>query len=366
MKSTKLILGLLTIFCSLTINSVNADAKTMNSAGNKLFAGSGTTFLDSMFSESSASKEPVFTTTLVKKHKDKSSLQIWFPYYFASAGVSGATAFTVKNHQALSFDAYLDGRKQRTIAIDYGNYFLVSSATNLNISLEDLFTQAEIDYDNSLKSEGANLKAMSGCECTDYAHDLVPTLPHGLFTYQDKENTINHLFPQGNGGQMSSVAVHNIGSVGHVSVVTGVSVKLNGNLNVSLTEKNLQLDCRITTRTSTMEAMNIVGYFDPRYSVTSSFPNVAYAYNTTGTATVPFTVNLSGSSFDTGSMKAIILGGSYCTTFTACQVSNGFLQNKTSSSVDVPLQLNIAGSYRLYIHNANTGKTSFGAAITIN
>jgi hypothetical protein len=370
MKNAKLILFTLTIFYSLiTLLPVNAEAEAVKFFGNNsLTTNTGTTFLNSLNSETSRAKEPVSTTTLIKKHKDRSSLQSWFSYYFAPAQVAANAPIKLNGYRTVPFDGYLEGAARRGIAIDFGEYFLIETSTDLNISEADLMTNAVLTYNKTLKSRVAALKAASGCQCTDYAHELVPSLPYGLYTLQDKINTINHLFPQGNGGPMSSVAVHDVGTTaGHVSVVTGVGVRsIDGNLNVSITEKNLALDCRISTRTGTMEGLKIVGYFDPHYAVPSSFPNITGATNTTGNANVPFTVNLSGSSFDPSSMTAVILGGAYCTGFYSCQIPNAYLVNKTGSSVQVPLQLNSPGKYRLYIFNANQGKTSFGQAITVN
>ena len=367
MRKRNLILITLTIvFSLLVIITSETNAESINPFGNYFSPGVQDDLINSHRQNRSMSADPASTTTLVKKDTTRNTLESWFPFYFAKTSVLGKPTVKLNGFNALPFQGNLDGVPQRGIAIDLGDFFLIESSTDLNITEAELLGNAQATYDQSLKSRRSRLNAMSGCECTDYAHEKVPTLPYGLFSYNDKVSKINHLFPQGDGGTMSSVAVHNIGSVGHVSVVTGVAIRSDGNLNVSLTEKNLHLDCQITTRTTTMEQASIVGYFDPHYTAGDSFPNLTGASNTVGSAGVPFTVNLSGSSFDPGSMSAIILGGTYCTTFYSCQIPNSSLINKTGSSVSVPLQLNSAGPYRLYIFNANQGKTSFGQTITVN
>lgn len=366
MKKTRLILFALTMICSLIAAPLQVPAESLRLFGNAEGVLNRISFLNSLNSDVLQSKDAAATTTLVRKHRDKTTLQSWFPYYFANAQITGSPAIKLKGYQVKLFNGYLEGTSRRGVAIDFGEYFLIESSTDMNVSAAELIANAELTYRNSLKAEAVNLKALPGCQCTDYAGDLVPSLPNGLWTINDKKAIINHLFPQGDGGQMSSVAIHDIGtSAGHVSVVKGVAIKLDGNLKVSITERNYTGYCQLSARNDTMEALKIVGYYDPRYAVSSSFPNIIQATNTTGKAGVPFTVNISGSSFDPSSMYAVILGGSYCTTFYSCQIPNSALMNKSSSSVQVPLQLNSPNSYRLYIFNANQGKTSFGQPITI-
>lgn len=365
MKKTNILLTTLAIFFSLSITPVIGISATPILFDNGILSRHGTYAKLPAFG-STAEIDAVATTTLIKKNKTDARLYEWFPNYFSSADVSGKSQLTLKGYDIIPFDGTLEGKPQRGIAIDFGKFFLVERSTDLRLSAEKLLENAQVTFEKTLKSEASKLLA-SGCQCTDYAGDLVPSLPNGLWTINDKKAIINHLFPQGNGGQMSSVAVHDIGTTaGHVSVVTGVSVRTaDGNLQVYITEKNYSAYCTISTRNGTMEALKIVGYFDPRYSVPSSFPNIISAANTSAPATVPFTVSINGSGFDPGSIQAVILGGSYCTTFTSCQIGNGSLTNKTGSSVNVPLTLNVAGKYRLYLFNTSSGKTTFGQPITI-
>lgn len=306
----------------------------------------------------------VSTSTLLRKsgHTD---LNNWLAGHFRPFDSLSKGVSTIKGFTTLAFQVLADGKWQNAVALDLGDFIMVQMSNEPAISDSELAKDAIYTFDTVLKKEVEELRSQDGCECTDYAHDLVPTLPHGLFTLNDKIATINHLFPQGNGGSMSSVAVHNInGSTGHVSVVTGVQVQSDGNLKVFITEKNIT-PCTVTARNGTMEALKIIGYFDPRYPVQSSFPNITSASNTTGKATKAFTVTINGSSFDPASVSAVILGGSFCTTFSSCVIPNGNLLDKTTSSLKVPLQLNTTGSYRLYLFNSNQGKTSFGQPITV-
>ncbi len=197
--------------------------------------------------------------------------------------------------------------------------------------------------------------------CVLYARQEVPSLPYGLTYYQDKLNIINHRFPR-----VGSVAVMpapgSNSAYGHVAVVRNVVVNGNGSLNITIQETNWA-GCYVSTRTVTPESANIQGYFDPNYPSGQASPRLDSLSNSTGYSGQQFYVYANGANFDTGSVQGIILGG-WCDYFGKCTVPNNVLLNKTSSSVQVPVTLG-AGTYRLYLFNSASGKTSNGRIITV-
>lgn len=350
-KINKTFLILTTLF-SLIICPIAGNAKFLSALDN--------------LTDSTQSSGAVSATTAVKKSRNFSGLRSWYEKFSENQISSNILEQSLNGYETLSFNLFVEGTEKRGIALDFGKYVLIRTTTDLTVTDNDLLKEAEQAFNISLKSQIANLSAQDTCQCVWYARSKVPSLPTGLWNLNDKKAVINHLFPQGDGGSMSSVAVHNIfGDVGHVSVVTGVAIRSDGNLRVYITEKNYS-PCAVTTRDGTMEALKIIGYFDPRYPVPSSFPNIISATNSTGKTGIPFTVSINGSGFDPSSMSAVIMGGNYCTTFYSCVIPNNHLMNKTSSSVKVPLTLNSPGNYRLYLFNANQGKTTFGQPITVS
>ena len=93
------------------------------------------------------------------------------------------------------------------------------------------------------------------CNCVLYARTLVPSLPRGLFTLQNKKNIINSYTPS-----KGAVAVIDSGHEwGHVAVVTDVS---SDGTTVTIQESNWGR-CRIGSRTGSPQRLNILGYFQP-------------------------------------------------------------------------------------------------------
>jgi hypothetical protein len=91
-------------------------------------------------------------------------------------------------------------------------------------------------------------------ECVAYARCKVPSLPFGLFTYQDKLNIINSRTLQ-----QGSIAIINTGNnVGHVAYVQYV----HSNGEITISEANW-IAGRCGTRRGTPARLNIVGYFRP-------------------------------------------------------------------------------------------------------
>jgi hypothetical protein len=93
------------------------------------------------------------------------------------------------------------------------------------------------------------------CNCVLYARTLVPSLPRGLFTLQNKKNIINSYTPS-----KGAVAIIDSGlEWGHVAVVTDVSPD---GTTVTIQESNWRR-CRIGSRTGSPQRLNILGYFQP-------------------------------------------------------------------------------------------------------
>jgi len=90
--------------------------------------------------------------------------------------------------------------------------------------------------------------------CVKYARCKQPALPFGLFTYQDKLNIINIQT-----AAAGRVAIINTGNnVGHVAYVQSVS-----GTSITIRETNWCSTTKVSTRTGTKAALNIVGYFKP-------------------------------------------------------------------------------------------------------
>jgi hypothetical protein len=105
-----------------------------------------------------------------------------------------------------------------------------------------------------ISSEPAFSQNSIACNCVLYARTLVPSLPHGLFTLQDKKNIINSNSPS-----QGSVAIIDSGHKwGHVAVVTSV----NPDGTITIQESNWG-KCRIGSRTDSPQRLNILGYFQP-------------------------------------------------------------------------------------------------------
>jgi hypothetical protein len=202
--------------------------------------------------------------------------------------------------------------------------------------------------------------------CVKFVRSVVNPMPStDLTSYSAKLSIINHNFPT-----VGSVAIMpapgNLAQYGHVSVVRAVTVKADGKLSLTLEESNWG-DCAVTTRPNiTPESRNIQGYYDPRYyNSPHSTPKINGLTNFTGVTAKELLVGVSGAGFDTGSVEAIIMGG-WCDSFGKCKVTNNLIQEKTSTGMKIPVTLNSAQTYTLYLFNSQSGKTSNGQQIIIN
>lgn len=198
--------------------------------------------------------------------------------------------------------------------------------------------------------------------CVLYARSQVSSLPYGLTTYSSKLSIINHRFPR-----VGSVAVMPAPGgnepYGHVAVVRNVAIDPDGTLTLTIQESNWG-GCAIFTRLVTPEGRNIQGYFDPAYPAGQESPRLDSLSNAYGYAGQQLYVSAAGAGFDPNTVQGIILGG-WCDSFGKCAVPTGAMQNRTSTSLQIPVTLNSPGTYTLYLFNAASGKTSNGKQITI-
>jgi hypothetical protein len=147
-------------------------------------------------------------------------------------------------------------------------------------------------------------------------------------------------------------------------VVRNVGINLDGTLQVTIQEANWN-PCQITWRTGTPDQLNIRGYFDPAYPSGSASPRLDSLSPSSGPVGRQFWTTAYGANFDPYCVRAILLGGAYCTSFNKCVIPNNVITNKTASSLYVPLTIGGAGTYNLYFFNPSSGKTSNGKPIVI-
>lgn len=198
--------------------------------------------------------------------------------------------------------------------------------------------------------------------CVLYARSQVPSLPTGLTYYQGKLNIINHRFPT-----VGSVAVMpapgSLAQYGHVSVVRNVALRPDGGISLTVQESNYG-DCAITTRVVTPESRDIQGYFDPRYPSGQSSPRINSISPSTGPAGKQFYITVSGDGFDASSAQGMVYGG-WCDAFGKCAIPTKVINNRSSTSLQIPVTIGSLGTYTLYVFNSAAGKTSNGKPFTI-
>lgn len=93
------------------------------------------------------------------------------------------------------------------------------------------------------------------CNCVFYARSLVPSLPRGLTTLQDKKKIINSYSPS----KGSVAIIPNGDKYGHVAVVTDVSPD---GKTITIKEGNWNR-CKINIRKGTPQSLKVLGYFKP-------------------------------------------------------------------------------------------------------
>jgi hypothetical protein len=312
--------------------------------------------------------DAVLRTLIVRKSSSGHSIEEWFAEFFKQrAYIVQQEGANANGYNAIVFTAFIDGTWVRGLFVEYGDTLIAQLSTELNKPVDDLASEAKEHFNDALMAP-STLATTACVQCVTYARGIVPTLSSGLFTLSDKKATMNSLFPRGNGLKTTdAVAVIDAGTAeGHVAVVTGVQVNSDGSLTITISEENWKGCNIIDTRTGTPEALRVLGYFDPAYPSGQSYPKIMSPSSASGVRGQQFWVSLSGIGFDATSMRGVLLGGTYCTTFTACQIPSDLIANKSSSSAKVPLTIGSPGTYRLYIFNSASGKTSNGIKININ
>ena len=92
--------------------------------------------------------------------------------------------------------------------------------------------------------------------CVNYVRSRVPSLPHGLYTLQDKKNIINSHTPR-----EGAVAIM---TPNHVAVIVEVA-SISGRQIITVNEANYG-GARISGRRGAADELGILGYFDPNGS----------------------------------------------------------------------------------------------------
>lgn len=194
------------------------------------------------------------------------------------------------------------------------------------------------------------------CNCVLFARQRVPALPSGLYNADDKRRIINSMFPR-----PGTVAVF---SYNHVAAVTNVQSDTDGSLIVSIDEANYR-PCQFGSRRGKMSELQIIGFFDPRFSPGNAPPQTRSVSTITGAAGRQLIATIAGSGFDPQSVQLVLMGGNYCTTWGRCTVPTSVIANRTSGSLSGPLTINSPGRYSLYVFNSRDGRSSNAVPVTI-
>lgn len=195
------------------------------------------------------------------------------------------------------------------------------------------------------------------CNCVLYARESVRSLPYNLHSTTDKHRIINSMFPR-----PGTVAIF---SFNHVAVVTGTQVDSDGSIIVSINEANYK-PCQIGTRRGKLSDLQIVGFFDPRFSSGNTPPRVRPGTTVNGVVRREILATISGEGFDPQSVQLILLGGSYCTSWGRCTVPTSVMTNRTSRTLTGPLTINSPGRYSLYVFNPRDGRSSNAIPVLIS
>lgn len=318
-------------------------------------------------SEVSKSEEesPVTTTTISKEVHLNRSLQDWVEQNSGGDEISSLKNRIINGYEAILFTTVANGRLQRGLAVNLGDGRVFTHlTTNPRATGEEMFEAAkDLVFSDSLQTTLATSASYDPCNCVSYARSQVPSIPTSvnLSSYDNKVRIINHRF-----ARTGSVAVINVGNngIGHVAVVRNVAVNFDGSLQLTLQEANWE-KCKVTYRTGTPIGLKVEGYFDPTYTWGTAHPKLGSLSPTSGPTGGKWWTTAIGSGFDQYNTQAILLGGSWCTTFAKCVIPNDVMTSKSSSSMRVPLTINGRGSYTLYFFNPTTGKTSNGKPISI-
>ncbi len=191
-------------------------------------------------------KDAGITEINVMKPSGFTTLEDWATAEYAVSAESMTTG-KIYEYETLSF---------RT---ENGEFYLIEGKNNLVVLTTDDIGNAVYEADAIIEDDfpdSVSKRASCSdykCNCVQYARCNVPSLPWGLWSYQDKVRTINSYSPR-----VGSVAIMNVGDYGHVGVVT--SVYSNG--KIKITEANY-ISCEISQRTNYPSNMSVTGYFRP-------------------------------------------------------------------------------------------------------
>jgi hypothetical protein len=270
----------------------------------------------------------------------------------------------VDGFPGVSFVADIEGKQQTVIALDLGYRTLLVASTDTSRTLDEMQALAKGWLEEAMRAE-IGTEAVIACNCVLWARSQTTSLPTGMTTYTEKLSKRNHLFPTVGSNPNSGVAIIQVtnSQYGHVAVNRAVTVQSDGSLSLRVQEANWS-PCAITYRTGTMEALKVQGFYDPRYASGDTYPRISSPTSISGPAGTQFWISIAGSGFQSASMRAVILGGSYCTTFDRCQVPTNVITNRTSTTARIPVTLG-TGNYRLYIFNSSQGKTSNGIPVHV-
>lgn len=144
---------------------------------------------------------------------------------------------------------------EMNVLIDTGDALVLLTTAQLSAPWPALDVPApdgEVDKASCATSTNA-------CNCVLYARCRVPTLPYGLFTYDDKLAIKNASSPT-----VGSVAIMKTGlPYGHLGVVTAVKRNGFGTVtSITISEANYS-PCRIGSRRGLPSALKVTGYFKP-------------------------------------------------------------------------------------------------------
>lgn len=194
------------------------------------------------------------------------------------------------------------------------------------------------------------------CNCVLYARQSVRSLTYNLHTSTNKHRIINSMFPR-----PGAVAIFGFN---HVAVVTATQVDRDGAIIVSIDEANFR-PCDIGSRRGKLSDLQIVGFFDPRFSPGNTPPRVQTGTTINSSARRQINASISGEGYDPHSVQLVFLGGDYCTIWGRCTVPTSVISNRTTTSLTGPLTINSPGRYSLYVFNSRDGRSSNAIPVTI-
>jgi hypothetical protein len=209
--------------------------------------------------------ETIYSTHSFPPLEDFTSLEDWARSNFADYLIDETIqTLDTGEYPALSFKSRSEstvGRTEFNLLIDTGDSLILLSTAPFKES-PDSMPVAEVSEPGKIEPGRASscATATNRCNCVLYARCKVPTLPYGLFTYENKVKIINAYSPT-----VGSVAIMKVGlPAGHVSVVTNVTKDKKGTVtSITVNEANYK-SCQTTTRSGSPATLKVTGYYKPR------------------------------------------------------------------------------------------------------